>query len=808
MKPFIALIILSFFTEAIFAQNASIKGKIISENGEGVSFATVLLQSATDSAMVKANASGDKGDFIFNAIMPGKYYIEATYVGYGKNRSKDFDYDGKSIFSVPAIRLESQTEQLEEVTVLRARPIVDVQPDKTVFNVEGSVNATGNSALELLRKSPGVVVDNNDNLMLQGKNGVKVYIDGKPSPLSNDDLANYLKSLQSNEIDAIEIITNPSAKYEAEGNAGIINIRLIKNKSMGGNGSVNLGYRYGKNSKYNGSINFNYRNSLLNTFGTYSFNSGDYFNLFNLYREQSGKSFDQRNQSTYTDESHGFKFGTDFFLSEKSTIGFLINGNINDNKNYSISNTEIKALSTNETTSFLRASNDFIGERNNLNFNLNYVYSGNNDKTINIDLDYGRYRNDGVSYQPNRYFEPDGVTLTSERIFSNVTPTDINIYTAKVDWESNLLGGKVGLGAKISMVETDNTFDNFDIIEEKRVKNLDRSNNFVYREDINAAYATWQKQLYEKWNFMLGLRMEQTDSKGDLSSEQTAEDEVVKRDYVDFFPSGGLTYQMNDKNNVRLNYSRRIDRPSYQDLNPFEFKLDKLTFQKGNPFLKPQYSNSYSLTHTYNNSLSTSLSYTSTNNVFTRITDKLDENSAILTFVNLAKQTNLALTISYPFSVNKWWNVYATLTGFRIHNEANIEGKIIDLNANAANFYAQNTFLLPEGFKLELSGWYNSPAIWAGNWTTSSQFDISAGISKQFLNERLNLKASVSDIFKTNPWSGESRFGDLYMRGNGSWESRQIRLNLSYLFGNNQVKASRSRETGLEEEQKRIGESN
>ena len=219
--------------------------------------------------------------------------------------------------------------------------------------------------------------------------------------------------------------------------------------------------------------------------------------------------------------------------------------------------------------------------------------------------------------------------------------------------------------------------------------------------------------------------------------------------------------------------------------------------------MNPQYSNSYSLTHTYKYTLNSTLSYTVINDVFTQITDAVDDRKATLTNINLAEQTNLALSVSYPFNVTKWWNIYATATAYRLHNEANIEGKIIDLDVNAFNFYGQNTFMLPKGFKAELSGWYNAPTLW-GNWVTNSQYDVSAGISKKFWDDAATFKLSISDIFYSNGWGGESRFGPLYMRGGGNWESRQIRLNFTYLFGNKQVKAARNRKTGMEDEQGRI----
>ncbi|MFY0653408.1 MAG: TonB-dependent receptor [Cyclobacteriaceae bacterium] len=790
----------------ISAQSSGISGNIIDEENEPVAFATVMLFNNADSAMVKAMASNENGVYSFSNVQSGNYYLQSTFIGFSKFSTAAFEHSGKKDLKLEPIKLQTQSEQLENVTIVAERPMVEVQPDKTVFNVAGSVNAKGNNALDLLRKSPGVVVDNNENLMLQGKSGVQVYVDGKRSPLSADDLAIFLKNLQSDQVDAIEVITNPSAKYDAEGNAGIINIRLVKDKNLGSNGSINTGFRYGWNPKYNGSINLNTRNKFMNVFGSYSYFDGENENNIRMIRELSGARYQQLNRMLFDGRNQGFRFGTDFFLSKKSTLGFLINGNNNDIDANTASDTKISNIAEGRIDSLLLASNNNMMTRNNTNFNINYEWRTNEGKSFSIDLDHGRYRNNGNSDQPNEYFLPDGVTSLNKIRFRNITPTDINIYTAKVDYETNLLEGKLGMGLKSTNITTDNTLDNADYNFESNEyeQNLDRSNNFVYKERVNAAYLSWQKQLNDKWNFMAGLRAEHTHSTGDLTSAKQVDDEYVERNYLNVFPSGGLTYKLDEKNSFRINYSRRIDRPNYQDLNPFEFKLDELSFMKGNPFLRPQYSNSYGLTHTHKHTLNTSLNYTVINDVSTRISKALDERTSTLTFVNLAKQTNLAMTISYPFSVKEWWNVYATVTGYRLHNEANLEGDIIDLTTHAFNFYGQNTFTLPKGFKVELSGWYNSPAIWAGNWTTDDQFDVSAGVSKELFQKRGNLKVSVSDIFFQNGWSGESNFGVLKMAGSGQWESRQVRVNFSYSFGNNQVKGARRRKTGMEDESKRV----
>jgi len=802
----IGLLMLSIALQGM--AQGTISGSIIDDENQKVSFATVVLFAAGDSTMVKGQISDVEGKFSFPQISEGDYFIESTFVGYDKLTSAPFYFDGNGEKRLETMTMLVSPSQLQEVVVQTKRELIEVQPDKTVFNVEGSINAKGNTALELLRKSPGVIVTNNENLLIQGKSGVLVYIDGKRSPLGGDDLAAYLNNLQSDQVDAIEIITNPSAKYDAEGNAGIINIRLVKDKNLGTNGSINAGFRYGLNPKYNGSLNLNNRTKKLNTFGSYSLFTGENENSFFLTRNQNGRFFDQKNNDLSDNVNHGFRFGSDFFVKKNITLGFLVSGNRSERDNFSTSNTEISDITDFQVDSLLLATNDQRSTRNNTNFNINFDYRIGEGKSLTVDLDYGRFENRNDSFQPNIYTLTDGTTELNNNTFSIITPTDIDIYTAKVDFETKFLGGQLGLGLKSTNITTDNTFDFFTIENEVQLLDSTQSNNFVYTERVNAAYVSWQKNLSEKINFMGGLRAEHTHSDGDLTSLQPDEenDKPVIRNYLNFFPSAGLTYSINKFNNVRVSYSRRIDRPNYQDLNPFEFRLDELSFRKGNPFLRPQYSNTYGITHTYKGTLSTSLNYTVINDVSTQITqvDETRENASRLFFINLAKQSNLGLTVSYPFSVAKWWSVYATATGYRLHNSANIEGDIIDLTVVSLSTYAQNTFTLPKGFQMEISGWYNAPAIWEGNWTTDAIWDVSAGVSKQLFKKKGNLKVSVSDIFLTNPWGGESTFGALQMTGGGRWESRQVRINFSYAFGNSQVKSARRRKTGMEEESRRV----
>lgn len=354
------------------------------------------------------------------------------------------------------------------------------------------------------------------------------------------------------------------------------------------------------------------------------------------------------------------------------------------------------------------------------------------------------------------------------------------------------------------MVNTNNGFEFYDIIDDIPILNTDQSNTFDYEENVNAAYLTYKKQ-WPKIGIHVGTRIEHTKSKGELTSLTPENGETVSQEYVDLFPSGGVSYQLNTKNAFSLNYSKRIDRPGYQDLNPFEFKLDELTYQKGNPFLKPQYSNSVQLSHTYNYTLNTTLSYSHTKDLMAPLTDTASNGAAFLTTENIADQDIISLSVSYPFALSKLWNVFVNTGITNTHNKADFgEGKIVDITANTFNVYAQSSYILPKNFTFELSGWYNSPGIWGGNFATAEMWSIDAGIQKKIWNDKGTLKISVSDIFKTQAWAGENSFGDLAMKANGGYESRQLRVNFTYSLGNADVKEQRNRSTGLEDETKRI----
>ncbi|HEX4875771.1 MAG TPA: TonB-dependent receptor [Chitinophagaceae bacterium] len=802
----ISLILYSFSADA-----QKIAGVIKDEQGKGLDKTTISLLRSKDSSVVKFFSTGSDGKFEFTAVA-GKYLLSASHIGYTTWYSAPFELGADKVFE--PVFLSKSATQLQGVTVTAQKPIVEVKADKTILNVEGTINATGNDALELLRKSPGVLVDKDENLSLAGKTGVQVYIDGKPTPLSGTDLSNYLKSLQSNQIEAIEIITNPSAKYDAAGNAGIINIRLKKNKSFGTNGSVNAGYNIGIYGKYNGGINLNHRNKNINVFGNYNYNHSLNESRFFLYRQQLDTIFDGRNTMQMRNNSHGFKTGLDYFINKKSTIGVLINGNIGETDMAGDSRTPITYKPTGITNRLLDANNRNQMDRTNLNFNLNYRYTDTAGRELNLDADYGLFRLKSNQLQPNTYRDPSGSTILNQFIYRFIAPTDIDIYTLKGDYEQNFKKGRLGAGFKTSFINTNNNFARYDITQmNPELKQLDvaRSNHFDYTENVNALYLNYNRQL-KGVMFQAGLRMENTHSRGD-SYGINADGSINKnsklsfeRRYTDLFPSAALTFNKNPKNQWGLSYSRRIDRPAYQDLNPFEFKMDEYTYQKGNTLLRPQYTNIVTLTNTYKYKLNTSLSYSHVADVFTQLVDTTEKSKSFITKKNLATQDVIALNISYPF-MYKAYTLFVNLSSNYSHFKADFGGgnRTIDLDVFSFNIFMQHSlkFGKKKQWTAEAGGWYNSPSIWQGTFESRQLWSMDAGLQKQVFRGKGTFKVSVSDVFFSMKWKGESNFAGQKTIASGNWESRQLRTSLVWRFGNSQVKAARQRKDASEDEKKR-----
>jgi hypothetical protein len=425
---------LVFFTNFVNAQSFSINGKIALEENEKMAFTSVFLYPENSQNFLKIAVTNDTGSFVFQGIKAGNYTIKINYVGFESYISAVFTIIDKNV-ELPTINLKAATAELKEVVIKKEKPLVQVLADKTVFNVENTINATGTSGFELLRKAPGVVIDNNDNLIVEGKAGVLIYIDGKQSFLTGTDLSNFLKTIQANDIEAIEIITQPSSKYDSAGNAGIVNIRLKKNKNFGINGSISSGYNYGKFGTLLSSASFNNRNKKNNFYGSYSNRYGRDYNFINLNRLQSNTIFDSRSKTLNEVNANNIKLGYDFYANSRNTFGIVVSGNFNNSFANGNSRTPIRVSNSSTIDSILVSRNDSRNNNYNLYSNINYKFQGTTETSFSADLDYGKYNSDRINLQPNFYFNNTDTSILSQSINAQKTPILIDIFSLKSDYE-------------------------------------------------------------------------------------------------------------------------------------------------------------------------------------------------------------------------------------------------------------------------------------------------------------------------------------------------------------------------------------
>jgi hypothetical protein len=783
-----------------------IKGTVKDEQGKAINNATVSLLRAKDSSVVKLELSKE-GAFGFQFAQRDSLMVSISYVGYQTAFSNPFYYSGMSV-NLPAITLQESQTHLQSVIVTARKRMIEVKPEKTILKVEGMVNSTGSDALELLRKSPGVTVDNDEKLIVNGKNGVQVYVDGKPTPFSGGNLSSYLKSIPSAQIEAIEIIHNPTAAYEASGSAGIINIRLRKDKSMGFNGSVTAGLSASKNNRWHNGFSLNYRKKNINAFGSYNASYGKLQSFFDLYRVIKDTAFDQRNTTTLDKKSHSFKTGLDYTLSSNSNLGVVVNGNFSIPEVSIVNITPILYQPTGDVNKILKASNFSKQSNTNINTNLNYSYKDTLGRSLIVNADYGYYHNKQDQVQPNAFFDASGKNELYRRNYLIFSPTRIDIYSLKADYEQNFAKGKLSVGAKLGYVKTDNEFDQYNEAAGGWNLDKDRSNFFGYRENVNAAYISYSRAL-KGVSFQGGIRAEQTSiegsSMGYKSTESSSKEETTtfKRDYLDFFPSISMTFASKSQNQFTLAYSRRIDRPVYQNLNPFEYRINEYTYHKGSIDLRPQYSSTISLTHTYKFRLNTSLSYSRVEDVFGQLIDTAQGVKGYLVNSNIASQDITNLNISYPLQF-KNYSLFTNVNAFYSKYKAGFgENRNINLDVWAVHLYAQNSYRFGKEWSAEISGFYASPSIWEGTLKTESMWSADAGIQKDIWKGKGTIKASVSDVFKSMKWRATTDFAGQNVAAAGKYDSRQFKLNFTYRFGNQKLKAARQYKTGLEEESKR-----
>jgi iron complex outermembrane recepter protein len=779
-------------------------------NQKVIDAATISLLKAKDSSLVKATYSEKDGSFSFENVKEGKYLVLATSVGHTKVYSKPIEVTGGAAVAVGMLQLLPEDKSMKGVTVVAKKPFIEHRLDKTIVNVDAGISNAGSSALDVLEKAPGVSVDKDGNISLKGKQGVKVFIDGKISFLSGPELANMLRNMQASQMDQLEIMTNPSAKYDASGNSGVINIKLKKTKTAGFNGSINAGFGLGEGGfpKTNEGITFNYRKNKINLFGSLNHNYRESFQTININRKFRDKNtkellgiFDQEANMNRTSQSRSARVGVDYSISKKTTIGALIAG-FADPENFKNTNNTFLKDKDGVTESRTYATNDMKNFWKNISGNINFRHVfDSTGRELTADVDYSHYSSSSKQALGNYYFDADNIkTAPSDTLLGNI-PSSITIYSAKADYSQNLKGNaKFEAGIKLSSVKTDNNARYDSLINNIPVADMGRTNHFVYDEQIQAAYVNVSKSLSKKWDAQMGLRLENTTSKG----TQLTTGEKFTRNYTQLFPTAYVSYKMNEKNTLSLNYGRRIERPDYADLNPFYFFLDKYTYQTGNPNLRPQFSHNIELSHSFKGFLNTTLNYYKATDL---INDIFEQNEATKeTFViksNIASQQQIGLAVSAGFAVGKKINVnlYSNLSNNRF------KGFINNSNVDISNSFVESNASLQvdmgKGWKSELSGFYRTKAL-EGVMTINALGSLNAGISKAVLKNKGTVKLGVRDILWTQKGTGTAQYANIDTRFRQQRDSRQVSLNFSWRFGKGKAPAPKRKIGGADEEKGRV----
>ncbi|MEI8048856.1 MAG: TonB-dependent receptor [Bacteroidota bacterium] len=799
-------VLFSWFSSFSQAQQneTQIKGFIYNPEKTPAMFSTAILLNQ-DSVIIKGMLTGEDGAFVFNNINAGKYLVKVTNIEFKTYISKPIQIKKNEIIVLDSIILATNSFKLNTVEIVGRKALVEVHADKMVFNVASSVNSSGNNGLELLSKAPGVVVDMDNNIILQGKSGVQIFIDGRPSRLSGKDLTNFLESIRSDNIESIEIITNPSSKYDAEGTGGIINIKLKKNTSLGFNGNVIGSYSKGVFPRSSVGTTLNYSGKKVNLFTTLNY-SDDIFQTDIVESSyQNGYLIDKNSKSEYHRKSYNFSGGMDYTINSKQSISMDGRAFINKSNGELNSSTGIYDSVNIEDGEVLMSK--VLDENPSENYNYNFSYRYNIDSTSNLSADFslGKYSSTKNTYQPNDYYNTSEDTLLRSVNNEYDANTQIDLWSVMVDYEKRFKKFTFSSGAKYSYISTGNQLAFYTMEGEIPVSDISRSNKFDYLEKVAALYFILNAKVNDKITVNAGLRMESTSSLGTLESEIATKDSKVERNYTDLFPNVSIAYDDQNKSVLSASIGRRITRPNYQDLNPFESRTSEISAWKGNPFLNPNYITNYQLTYSFKRKLVISNTYSVTKDFFANVFEITEGAGNILSPRNLQRAINNGLSVSYPLKVTKWWE----FTTFLVYNYSSFNGTIgntvIDLKANIYNLRIQNSLNLPGKITVELTGFYSSPFIWGGTVNVEGGTAINFGIKKDFFNKKLLLQITGSDIFRgRSDYHYKSNYGGKHVDGVITFDTQRFGVNVTYNFGNQKAKSAKKRKSAIDDDMKRI----
>lgn len=790
--------------------NGKISGIIRDGQNQASVGATVVLIAKQDSSIKKALLSDTDGAFSFKNLSKGNYLLKCTFIGFQPYASGILTIpETRTDLQVPVIILKaSASKTLQEVVVTAKKPLTEQKIDRLVVNVDAMLTAASSNALEVLAKSPGVMIDLNDNISLNGKHSVLVLIDDRPTYMSTQDLGAYLRSLPGGVLDKIELISNPPARYDAAGGA-IINIVLKKNRASGFNGSLNLSYNQGVYGRSNDALLLNYRTKKMNVSSNIgygldqNFSNETYDRHFYASDGTLKNSYLQSSRSSYKSNGWNGRLGMDYYLSRKTTLGVLFTGSIRpktDQLNY----TSRQYNNLMQLDSITNGYTNGVYKSNNVGVNMNLLHKfDSTGKVLAANIDYLNYRSNTNQFSPFTTYNADELVLNTQN-HQFLVPSTVRILAAKIDYTHPLAGkAEWSAGIKSSYVVNDVESNWLNQNLEGITPDYGKSNHFVYTENINSAYLNLKKE-WSRWAAQVGLRIENTQSKGHQLANPTSPDSTFKRNYTWVFPSFYLSYKLDKKTNniLLLNYSKRIRRPNYQQLNPFLFFRDKYSYSGGNPNLIPGYGQSIDLRYAYKHSLGITFTYSWDKNGVQAITKSVGD-QFITRFENFYQGQSMGIIPNASFSPTSWWTLNANGVFLYILNRGNGDGVIINQKTNIHELEVFNQFRLGKTWNAELTGFFPGKQFFAQT-KTASVYNISAGIQKTILKGQGSLRLTINDLFYSMKIKSHTiAIDQVSAFSTRRSDTRRIGFSFNYRFGKENNDRKRNNIGGAEDEKGR-----
>ncbi|MDN5288896.1 MAG: TonB-dependent receptor plug [Mucilaginibacter sp.] len=794
MKQFLlALGLCLCLIKSVCAQKSSgdnggiIDGIIHDEQHNPIQGATVILKKQDDSSLIVKEISKANGTFQFSNVLPGIYTISITHVGYSPYIIKQVIMETRNLH-LSDIKLLLNTGELKEVIVTSPpKSFIEQKPDRMIVNVGALMSNTGTNAIDVLNNSPAVQVSD-DGISLRGKEGVTIYIDDRPSNLTGADLINYLKTLPSGTLDKIEIMTNPPARYNAEGTAGIINIKTKKSKARGFNAGISLTYQQGVYSKNNSNINFNYRINKINFFGNLGYSSfNNFYNVkrsrnFNYPTDSASLLLYQLNTEKSNTKSYNYKLGLDYDVNAHTSIGILVNGIINpytEHGNYSVTfNRSNRVDSVINTISQL----NYITRNNTVNLNFRHQFH-RPVQEINLNVDYLHYSTDPLQTINSSTYLPDR-SLISNYTLNTYNPFIANIFGAKADYDDELFNGiKMSVGLQTTYSVRSSTGNYLYTMNNLTYANDSLDGSFRYKENINAAYASFQKTL-KRFAIQAGLRFENTHAQTNQQRNAATTNTIVQYNYNNLFPTAYVSYKLDTGavNTLILSVGRRISRPDYSDLNSFVFTFDKYSSNKGNPGLLPAFSNELDLSYNHKDKIIAGITYSKTYHDITQYY-QLNGYATAFTPVNIEKAIAYGLYLNLSLPVNSWWsaNVYTDL------NQNRYEGQILNaeyLNNKVTTFTinGSNQFKFKNGWGFEINGFYRNNLTY-GQGIYLPTWRLNASVQKTVLKNKGTIVLTARDIFNTRTLRRQIEYQYATFSTLNRSDTQVIGLTFTYKFG-------------------------